>query len=186
MIFQCQKEVLLNTLNIVSKAVSPKASMPILEGIYINAGPEQIKIVGNDLELGIECNIGAEVYEEGSIVLLSKTFTEIVRKLPNDTVTVKAQAADTIGEIKSVEYYKTDADVVLSTADLEALAASEWTKYAEFDVAADEQFTVYLKVTDYANNVTFISSDGYIVEDDEEPIERGRGRAKDKVPPSKK
>lgn len=89
MIFQCQKEVLLNTLNIVSKAVSPKASMPILEGIYIKAGPEQIKIVGNDLELGIECNIGAEVYEEGSIVLLSKTFTEIVRKLPNDTVTVK-------------------------------------------------------------------------------------------------
>lgn len=31
-----------------------------------------------------------------------------------------------------------------------------------------------------------IATDANIVEDDEEPIERGRGRAKDKVPPSKK
>lgn len=105
MIFQCQKEILLNTLNIVSKAVSPKASMPILEGLYIKAGPEHIKIVGNDLELGIECNIGAEVYEEGSIVLIAKTFTDIVRKLPNDTITIKVNdKRNVIITCQNIEY----------------------------------------------------------------------------------
>ena len=87
MIFQCQKEILLNTLNIVSKAVSQKASLPILEGIYIKAEAETLTIVGNDMDLGIECHIPAQVYEEGGIVLLAKTFMDIVRKLPNDTVT---------------------------------------------------------------------------------------------------
>ncbi len=89
MIFQCEKDLLLNTLNIVSKAVSVKASMPILEGIYIKAQAECLKIVGNDLDLCIECTVPAQVYEEGSIVLLAKTFIDIIRRLPNDTVTLK-------------------------------------------------------------------------------------------------
>lgn len=89
MIFQCEKEPLLSTLNIVSKAVPTKASMPILEGIYIKAQAECLKIVGNDLDLCIECTVPAQVYEEGSIVLLAKTFIDIIRRLPNDTVTFK-------------------------------------------------------------------------------------------------
>ncbi len=89
MIFQCQKEILLNTLNIVSKAVSQKASLPILEGIYIKAYAEFLEIVGNDMDLGIECRIPAQVYEEGGIVLSAKIFLEIIKKLPNDTVTFK-------------------------------------------------------------------------------------------------
>lgn len=105
MIFQCQKEELYNTLSIVSKAVSPKASMPILEGIYIKAQAECLKIVGNDMDLGIECTIPAQVYEEGSIVLLAKTFIDIVRRLPNDTVTLKVtENRNAVITCQNVEY----------------------------------------------------------------------------------
>ncbi|MDP4133045.1 MAG: DNA polymerase III subunit beta [Bacillota bacterium] len=105
MIFQCQKEELLNILNIVSKAVSPRAAMPILEGIYIKAQAECIKIVGNDNELGIECTLPAQVYEEGSIVLIAKTFIDIIRRLPNDTVTVKvSEDRNAIITCQNIEY----------------------------------------------------------------------------------
>lgn len=105
MIFQCQSELLLETLNIVSKAVSPKAAMPILEGIYIKANDEKLKIVGNNNELSIECNIPALIYEEGAIVLTAKTFIDIVRRLPNDTVTVKInESRNALITCQNVEY----------------------------------------------------------------------------------
>ena len=59
----CSKENLLDGINIVQKAVSTKTTLPILEGILIEAG-EKVKLTSNDLEIGIECYIEADVGEE--------------------------------------------------------------------------------------------------------------------------
>ena len=51
---QCQKVDLLNGINIVLKAIPVKSTMPILGCLVIEAGNQYIKLIANDMELGIE------------------------------------------------------------------------------------------------------------------------------------
>ena len=86
----CSKEKLLEGINIVQKAVSAKTTLPILEGILIEAG-ENVKLTSNDLEIGIECIIEADVREEGAIVLNARMFGEIIRKFPDAEVLIEVR-----------------------------------------------------------------------------------------------
>ena len=78
-----QKDALLNGISIVSKAIPSKTTMTILECILINADANDIKLTGNDMELGIETKVEGSILERGKIALEAKLFYEIVRKLPN-------------------------------------------------------------------------------------------------------
>lgn len=82
----CRQELLMNSINTALKACSTKTTMPILGSILIKAYNNQVTLVGYNLELGIESTIQAEVVEEGSIVLESRFFSEIIRKMPNEIV----------------------------------------------------------------------------------------------------
>lgn len=73
----------------VSRAVSPKASIPALEGILIKAYGEKISISGYDLEIGITTGMEATVLQEGEIVVSARLFSEIVRKLPEEIVCIE-------------------------------------------------------------------------------------------------
>lgn len=84
----CNKSNLLNGVNIVSKAVPNKTTMSILECILIDATGSNIKLIANDMELGIETVIEGEIAEKGQIALDAKIFLEIVRKLPDNEVTI--------------------------------------------------------------------------------------------------
>ena len=86
----CSKENLLEGINIVQKAVSAKTTLPILEGILIEAG-ENIKLTSNDLEIGIECCVDADVREKGSIVLNARMFGEIIRRFPDAEVMIEVK-----------------------------------------------------------------------------------------------
>lgn len=81
--FVCSQSLLTNAINTVQKAVSTKSTHPILKGILIEAHDQKLKLTGNDLNVGIECYIEAQVIEEGSIVVSSRLFGEIIRKLPD-------------------------------------------------------------------------------------------------------
>lgn len=80
---------LANSVSIVMKAVPSKTTMPILECILIDASYNQIKLTSNDMELGIETIVEGEVIEKGKIALDAKILSDIVRKLPNSTVTIE-------------------------------------------------------------------------------------------------
>ncbi|MBO5057428.1 MAG: DNA polymerase III subunit beta [Lachnospiraceae bacterium] len=84
----CSKSNLLNGVNIVSKAVPNKTTMSILECILIDASGGNIKLIANDMELGIETVIEGDIIEKGQIALDAKIFLEIVRKLPDNDVTI--------------------------------------------------------------------------------------------------
>ena len=60
---KCSKSNLSNALNIVSKAVSTKTTMPILECILVDVYADCIKLTANDLEIGIETVLEGEVIE---------------------------------------------------------------------------------------------------------------------------
>lgn len=86
----CSKSNLLEGINIVQKAVSTKTTLQILEGILLEADSD-FKMTGNDLEIGIECFVDADIREKGSIVLNSRMFGEIIRKLPDSEVLIEVK-----------------------------------------------------------------------------------------------
>ncbi len=90
----CSKSELVKGVNTVSKAVPSKTTMPILECILLEATDEEIKLTANDTELGIETIINGDIKEPGMIALDAKIFSDIVRKLPDNDVTVETDAAD--------------------------------------------------------------------------------------------
>ena len=88
----CKKANLLNGVQIVSKAVPGKTTMPILECILIDASRGMITLTANDMELGIETVIEGRILEKGIIALDAKIFLEIVRKLPENDITIETES----------------------------------------------------------------------------------------------
>ncbi|MBN2258946.1 MAG: DNA polymerase III subunit beta [Clostridiales bacterium] len=84
--FSCFQSDLINGINIVQKAVSTRTNLEILKGILITTEQNKIKLTGNDLNLAIEVLIEAQIEIEGSIVLDSRLFGDIIRKLPDATI----------------------------------------------------------------------------------------------------
>ena len=89
--FSCEKAALLSAVNIAAKAASSKSPIPALEGILIETGLDSVKLTGYDLKKAIYTKAEAKVFENGSIVLGARIFGDIVRSLPDGTVTVKAE-----------------------------------------------------------------------------------------------
>ncbi len=81
MILTFNKEQLLTALNTVSKAVPTKTTSTILECILFDATTGEIKLTGNDMELGIETKVEGNIIEPGKIALEAKLICDIIRKL---------------------------------------------------------------------------------------------------------
>ena len=86
----CTKSNLAKGVNIVSKAVPSKTTMPILECVLIDATMNTIKLTANDMELGIQTEIEGNIIERGMIAIDAKFFSEIVRKLPDNDVIIES------------------------------------------------------------------------------------------------
>lgn len=85
----CNKSDLAKGVNIVSKAVPSKTTMPILECILIDATTDIIKLTANDMELGIQTEIKGTIEDRGMIAIDAKFLSEIVRKLPDNDITIE-------------------------------------------------------------------------------------------------
>ena len=85
---QCHKADLLNGVNIALKAVPVKSTMPILECLIIEVTDDCIKLTANDMELAIETIIKGTIIEKGIVALNAKVFSEIVRRLPENEVSI--------------------------------------------------------------------------------------------------
>jgi len=87
--FTCMRSNLSAAVGNVSRAVSPKATIPALEGVLIKAYGNMLEISGYDLEIGIVTKVEATVVEEGEIVVSARLFNEIIRKLPEEIVNIE-------------------------------------------------------------------------------------------------
>ena len=85
----CSKSSLLKSVSIALKAVPTKTTMPILECILMDATTNQIKFTTNDMELGIETIVEGTIEEKGKVALDAKIFYEIIRRLPDNDITIK-------------------------------------------------------------------------------------------------
>lgn len=89
----CSKQNLLSGVNIVSKAVPTRTTMPILECILIDTTKGDIRLMANDMELGIETIIEGDIVEKGIVAVDAKFFSEVVRKLPDDEVVIETDSS---------------------------------------------------------------------------------------------
>ena len=85
----CSKRNLLKSINISMKAVPSRTTMTILECILVDASGADIKLIANDMELGIQTTVPGIIEERGIIALNAQIFSNIVRKLPDADVIIR-------------------------------------------------------------------------------------------------
>ncbi|MGN1319419.1 MAG: DNA polymerase III subunit beta [Lachnospirales bacterium] len=86
----CEKTLLINAINTVSKAVDQRSTMDILKCILLVADRAGFRLIGNDLELSIEtANMETEMYEKGEVAIDAKMFSDIIRNMSGDFITIK-------------------------------------------------------------------------------------------------
>ena len=89
----CSKNLLTENINIVSKAVSNKSTMQILECILLSADENGFLMTSNDTEMGIKTEyLKAEVINKGSVALEAKFLSEIVRKMPDGDININVDS----------------------------------------------------------------------------------------------
>ena len=80
------QENLAHSLSIVSRAVSPRSTLPVLSNVLVATDEGRLRLSATNLELGITCWIGAKIEEDGSTTVPARTFTDLISTLPNDRV----------------------------------------------------------------------------------------------------
>ena len=145
MIFTCKTTNLNKAIQTVQRAISSKPSTPIFSGIHLIADNNILEIQAMDLNMAIACSIEAEIQEKGEIVVSAKHFSELMRKLPGENVTiVKNKEEKTI----NVQSDKSDFQLLLMNED-------DYPKFPEFNadkqiVLEDEKIKELIKKTIFA------------------------------------
>ncbi|RYL90917.1 DNA polymerase III subunit beta [Sporolactobacillus sp. THM7-4] len=98
--FNLEKDKLADAVNRVMKAVSSRTTIPILTGIKVTAGLDGITLTGSNSDISIKSfipleengNENARIEAAGNIVLPSRLFSELVRKLPDNRVDIEVDS----------------------------------------------------------------------------------------------
>ncbi|OLR56068.1 DNA polymerase III subunit beta [Hornefia porci] len=86
--FSCDQQKLSKALNIVSRAVTSRTTMPVLKGILLEVRDGKLTMSASDLDVSIQNTIDVDSPEDGSVIVMAKLFGDIIRKLPSTEVNV--------------------------------------------------------------------------------------------------
>lgn len=90
------QNTLSKAISIVQRGVSSRSTLPILSGILLTAKDNMLLLTGTDLELGIETKIKCDVNEPGNIVITSKLFGEVIKKLPSELIKLEVDSENNV------------------------------------------------------------------------------------------
>ena len=82
----CLQENLSKGLSIVGRAVSPRSTLPVLGNVLLATDAGRLKLSATNLEVGINCWIGAKVEDDGATTVPARTFVDLVNALPPERV----------------------------------------------------------------------------------------------------
>ena len=82
----CLQENLSKGLSIVSRAVSSRSTLPVLGNILLEAKDNELRLAATNLEIGINCWIGAKVEDEGAITVPARLLSEFINSLPPERI----------------------------------------------------------------------------------------------------
>lgn len=87
------QENLAHGLSVVSRAVSPRSTLPVLANILIATDEGRLRLSATNLELGITCWVPARIEQDGSTTVPARTFSDLVNTLPGDQVLLSLNAS---------------------------------------------------------------------------------------------
>lgn len=79
----CLQENLAKGISIVSRVVSTRAVLPVLNNILLATDDGRLKLAATDLSTSITCWIGAKVEEDGEITVPARLLSDFVSTLPS-------------------------------------------------------------------------------------------------------
>jgi DNA polymerase-3 subunit beta len=169
------QENLAKGLGIVSRAVSPRSTLPVLANVLVATDEGRLRLSATNLEMGITCWLGSKITEEGSTTVPARTFLDLVNTLPNgqmdmdfairtQTLHVRSGASNT--DIKCIDAQEfpplpipdLNGGVVFNVADLR-----EMIHQVVFAASTDDARPVLtgVLVTVEGNQVTMAAADGF-------------------------
>mgnify|MGYP000124550870 CR=1 FL=1 len=87
--FECDKSLLSAAIDGVSRAITNRAAIPVLEGIYMKAEGFNLTLTGYDMEMGITTTIECNVLVPGETVLDAKLLSAMVNRMPAGDVCIE-------------------------------------------------------------------------------------------------
>ncbi len=172
----CLQENLAEGLSIVGRAVSPRSTLPVLANILLATDGGRLRLSATDLEVGINCWIGAKVEEEGATTVPARTLIDLVNALPGGQVdmelivrtqTLNLRAARSEANIKGIDAQEfpivtvpdEDAKGILIEPDV----LREAVEQVAFAAATDESRPILTGVlSQFANQqLTLAAADGF-------------------------
>ena len=88
----CSPDALSQALQVVSRAVSPRTTLPILNNVLLETSENGLRLTGTNLEIGIVNHVDAEVHSEGSVTLPARLLTEFVAQLKDKKMDIELDA----------------------------------------------------------------------------------------------
>ena len=85
---QIFKDDLLNNIQIVQNIVNPKATLPILSNILLEAKDNKLKLITTDLDIGVLVSVPVNIQEPGSITIPARKIFEVIRDIPGGNVNI--------------------------------------------------------------------------------------------------
>jgi len=162
-------------LGVVSRAVSPRSTLPVLNNILIATDEGRLRLSANNLELGITCWIGAQIEEEGSITVPARILSDLVSTLPGDKVnlsltqrtqTLNLQSGTSNFELKGIdaqEFPPMPVPDLSSGVELNVANFKEMIRQVSFAASTDEARPVLQGVLMEidGNQITLAATDGF-------------------------
>jgi DNA polymerase III subunit beta len=169
------QENLARGLSVVSRAVSPRSTLPVLANILVATDEGRLRLSATNLELGITCWIGAKIEEEGSTTVPARTFTDLVATLPSDrvnmqlnvrtqTLNVRCGASNTdIKGIDAQEFPPMPVPDLTNGIQINVADLKEMIQQVVFAASTDEARPVLtgVQLTVTGNKVTLSAADGF-------------------------
>ena len=167
------KANLQKAINVLQKVSQNKTSSNLPGSIYITTKNNQVELQGNDFELGIKLTIDADILEPGTLVVASRYFQELIRKLPGDTIELyKPEDGNSLtitsgsSEFNLVTLHPDDFSLVEQIHDqdhvnIDSFAMKELIDLTNYAAATDEDRPVFtgalLEIKE--NEVTMVATD---------------------------
>ena len=141
------QENLARGLGIVSRAVSPRSTLPVLANVMIATDEGRLRLSATNLEMGITCWIAARIEEEGSTTVPSRTFADLVNMLPGEQVALTLEVSTQTLNVRSGT----------STNDIKGIDAQEFPPQPVPDMEGAVQLNV-LDFREMIHQVSFAAS----------------------------
>jgi DNA polymerase-3 subunit beta len=172
----CLQENLAKGLSVVGRAVATRSTLPVLANVMLSTDNGRLKLSATDLEIGINCWIGAKVEEDGATTVPARSFIDLVNSLPPEridmelvvrTQTLNLKCARYEANLKGIDAQEfpliPSAEEGEGQITLEAAAFREMIEQVVFAAATDESRPILTGVLAKfeGNRLTLAAADGF-------------------------